>query len=438
MRTEAVDLQRQYYDLLMDSQWWSAEQLRDHQRSNLTELLRHAKQNVPFYKRRLDAVTKSSGEIDWARWNEIPIVTRQDLVDYRVAMHALVLPAGHGPTGTMKTSGSTGLSISITTCARQTLADNAARWRGDGWSGLDWSTNLCARQEIDPKKAQWPDGAAVGVWGPRWFEGKRGTVWRLYKGTSPEHLFEFLKRRNCGYLNVGARAAHALALEADRLGLEVKIDAIQAQGESCDDDDRRVCRDVFGARVINHYSSKEMGQGAHQCEHGRLHVNEENVLVEILGPDGQPCEVGVPGQVIVTPLFATAQPLIRYAQGDIITLGDPCPCGRSGRTIDKVVGRVAAIFRHPDGRATFRSMPTRAKDLLACSLVQLAQTGANHYEVRYVPIAPDAYPDEDGFRKVFHEEYFDDAKLTFVRLTEIPSSNLGKFAQYVNEYSARR
>ena len=70
--------------------------------------------------------------------------------------------------------------------------------------------------------------------------------------------------------------------------------------------------------------------------------------------------------------------------------------------------------------------------------MQLAQTGPNHYEVRYVPISPTLYPDEDGFRRVFHEEYFDDAEVSFVRLAEIPSNTLGKFAQYVNEYEARR
>ena len=75
-------LQRQFYEMLMESQWWSADELRNYQRSQLSQLLRHAKKNVPFYEHRLDAVVKPNGDIDWDRWGEIPIVRRQDLAKH--------------------------------------------------------------------------------------------------------------------------------------------------------------------------------------------------------------------------------------------------------------------------------------------------------------------------------------------------------------------
>src|SRR5690242_20610737 len=89
-------LQRQFFDMLMDSQWWSAEQLRNYQRSQLSQLLHHAKKNVPFYEHRLDAVLKPNGDIDWSRWEEIPIIKRKDMAEHRGAMLATALPAGHG------------------------------------------------------------------------------------------------------------------------------------------------------------------------------------------------------------------------------------------------------------------------------------------------------------------------------------------------------
>jgi len=110
MSTEG-DLQRQFYDMLMESQWWPADDLRDYQRSQLGQLLRHAKKNVPFYETRLDAVLKPNGDIDWDRWGEIPIVKRKDMIEYCDAMLAKELPPGHGQIATFETSGSTSLPI---------------------------------------------------------------------------------------------------------------------------------------------------------------------------------------------------------------------------------------------------------------------------------------------------------------------------------------
>ena len=63
------------YEMLMESQYWPPEQMLEFQRSQLAQLLRHARATVPFYKTRLDPVFKNNGAIDWDRWNEIPIVT---------------------------------------------------------------------------------------------------------------------------------------------------------------------------------------------------------------------------------------------------------------------------------------------------------------------------------------------------------------------------
>lgn len=429
-------LQQQYEETLEESQWWPERDLRRYQHSQLIQLVRHAKANVPFYEKRLDAVTDSSGDIDVERWLEVPIVRRKDLVEHSAAMHAGTLPAGHGPVGTASSSGSTGIAITVTNTALQALADNAARWRAHRRLGFDWGRNVCSRQEVAAEKAPWPEGRLVGRWGPPWLRESTGVAWMIYKGTPAQQTLEFMSRNACAYFNVGAKTAHAIALEAERLGVQLKLDAILAQGEGCDAEDVAACRRVFGARIMEHYSSKEMGQGAHPCELGTLHVNEENLLLEIVDENGEPCAQGVQGRVIVTPFYSTAQPLIRYDQGDIARFGPPCACGRTSATIEKVVGRVAAIFRHPDGRAVSRLLPKPARAALRCTMMQLAQVGANSYEARYVPTSIDAWPDEDVFLKIFRAEYFGDAEVKFVRLLSIsPNAGSGKIADYVNEYT---
>src|SRR5690606_26374994 len=106
-------------------------------------------------------------------------------------------------------------------------------------------------------------------------------------------------------------------------------EAVLAHGEHVAADDRAAYRRVFGARTLEHYSSKEGGQMAYNCpgDHG-LHVSAESVLVEIVDDDGLPVPMGESGRVVITPFVSTVQPLIRYDQGDIASAGATCSCGR--------------------------------------------------------------------------------------------------------------
>ncbi len=110
--------------------------------------------------------------------------------------------------------------------------------------------------------------------------------------------------------------------------------------------------EVFGARVIEIYQGSE-GQFASACSLGNLHINEDLIFVELL--DEQYHKVSTPhiaaAHMIVTNLVNRAQPLIRYEMNDLIVLDDPCLCGSSFRTIEKILGRNDDIlyFKKKDG-----------------------------------------------------------------------------------------
>ena len=430
------NLQRQFYEMLMESQWWSTDQIRGYQRSQLGQLLHHARTNVPFYERRLDAALKPNGDVDWERWLEIPIVTRRDMIVHRDAMQARELPRGHGPTAVLHTSGSTGVAIDVTVSAIGAIANTGLRWRANRWQELDWSKTLCVALGDQAHAHHWPDGEPKGFWGPPWdASARQGGAWKLSRSFDSSYLFEFMKEHDCAYLNTGPNMAHINALDARRLGIEVRIEAILVQGNVVHQADRDICREVFGAKLVEFYSSKEGGQIAHPCNLGRLHVNSETCLVEVLDENDVPVKPGEQGRVIVTPIFETAQPLIRYDQGDLVTLGDDCPCGRKGPTILAVHGRSIAIFRHPDGTAVAKLMPEDTAAMLSATRWQLAQVGPLAFEMRYMPVSPDAYADESSVREIFSRTYFLDAELIFVRSDDIASTHAGKVAEYINEWN---
>lgn len=439
MDSAAIDLQHQFYDMLMRSQYWSADKMRDYQRSQLTHLLRHAKKNVPFYENRLDAVLKPNGDIDWDRWGEIPIVKRSDLVEHREAMQARELPHGHGPTRVEHSSGSTGQPMTVTINQLATVASTLCGWRAQSWHNLDWSQTVCARRGEDPEVSAWPDGRKMGTWGPTWHEATpRGSWYEINRLCSSAQLLEFVGRKSARYYVTAPKPAHVLALDAKRLGVELSLDAILTHGEGVSEEDRQACREAFGAKLIELYSSKEGYHIAHDCPGGPgFHINAETVLVEIVDDSGHPCQAGESGRVVLTPLYSTAQPLIRYDQGDLATAGVACVCGRALPMLARIDGRVTHMFRHPDGRRVAERLPDICRKLLDATMWQIAQVAPLEFEIRYVSHGPARAVDEEAVRQLFRSTYFDDAQVALVRTEALQLTPAGKLIEYRYEVENR-
>ncbi len=98
-------------------------------------------------------------------------------------------------------------------------------------------------------------------------------------------------------------------------------------------------KNVFNCQVIEIYQASE-GQIASACKAGNLHINEDLVFVELMDEKGKVVDQsGIPGQIVVTNLINTVQPLFRYRMNDWIVLKDSCPCGSHYRIIDHIIGR---------------------------------------------------------------------------------------------------
>ena len=88
----------------------------------------------------------------------------------------------------------------------------------------------------------------------------------------------------------------------------------------------------WDARVIDHHGLTEVGPISFECweSPGALHVNEDAYICEVLDPvTGREVADGQPGELVVTNLGRTANPVIRYRTADIVVRRrDPCACGR--------------------------------------------------------------------------------------------------------------
>src|SRR6185312_7885035 len=130
--------QRRFFDLLMVAQYWKPEQMQSYQQRQLTSLLKHARANVPFYRERVGTLFRDD-EVDWERWLDLPIVTRDDLLNRRSEMQATRISPAHGAIAEFSTSGSTGAPITTTHNAITQVMAAATLLRMQVWHGLDWT-----------------------------------------------------------------------------------------------------------------------------------------------------------------------------------------------------------------------------------------------------------------------------------------------------------
>jgi phenylacetate-CoA ligase len=431
-------LLREIHDYLEGSQWWPEAKLREHQRVQLEELLGFARLHVPFYSTRLASVLKPGGSLDWNRWRDVPILTRREVAENRDSMLARDLPEAHGPTKTFFSSGTTGTPLEITHTALASTFSRAATFRADVWNGVDWSQVFCQWAGDDPAVDKWPHGRDLGPWGPPWEQrSKAGKLLRINRATPPEQVAEFITRTGAAYLNTRSRSCQSVVLEAERRGLPLALKAMLVHSTSVTDAEREDCLRVAGAHIHALYSSKEGLKMAHPCPTGyHYHVNSEIVLLEILDSENEPCAVGKSGSIVITPLFSTAQPLIRYDTGDIGAFGPSCACGRGLPVLARIDGRATQLFRLPDGRRIAPTFPPHARGLIGAHAWQVAQTAPLEFEFRYLRDGNAKARNEPEFRSLVRRWLHPDAVVRLVPIDELPLTAGGKFLEFVCELPA--
>ncbi|MFI7246756.1 phenylacetate--CoA ligase family protein [Micromonospora chalcea] len=121
--------------------------------------------------------------------------------------------------------------------------------------------------------------------------------------------------------------------------------ALFVGGEPMTDARRRRISRLWGVPVIEEYGSTETGSLAGECPEGRLHLWADRALFEVYDPDTGTVRADGDGQLVVTPLFREAMPLLRYNLEDNVSVSyDDCACGWKLPTV-RVLGRSAFGYR---------------------------------------------------------------------------------------------
>src|SRR5262245_29932739 len=372
------------------------------QGERLTELLARIYGKSAFYTRKLDA---AGIRIDALRlpddlW-QLPLTTKAELIADQTA---------HPPWGTVFTEP---LDHYTRYCQTSSTTGHPLRWidTNDSWQWMleCWKPVYRAAGVHAGDRAFFPFsfGPFLGFWAGFEAGCQLGIHCVPGGGMTSQHRLATIEAIGatviCCTPTYALRLAEVAAEHSSGRPLsESRVRVIIVAGEpggSIPATRQRIAQQ-WGARVIDHHGATEVGPVSFECleSPGFLHLNESEYICEVLElssdrevPDGER------GELVVTNLGRSANPVVRYRTGDIVVRqSSPCRCGRTwarleggilARTDDMINIRgvnvypasIESIVRRFSEVAEFRSTVTRAGSLRALTLEIEATDATNSH-----------------------------------------------------------
>ncbi|MCW5623690.1 MAG: phenylacetate--CoA ligase family protein [Burkholderiales bacterium] len=364
------------------SQWWDTDRLEALRNDRLRALLTHAGTFVPYYRQlftelRFDPKTASLADL-----SRLPFLTKPLI---RANTKALESEQAVG-LARFNTGGSSGEPLVFYIGRERVSHDVAAKWRATRW----WDVDIG-----DPEIVVW--GSPIELGAQDRMRALRDGLMRTqllpaFEMSEPK-LMAFVAairarrpRMLFGYpsaLSLIARFAADKKIDLRSLGIRVAF----VTAERLYDEQRQQIADAFGCRVANGYGGRDAGFIAHECPEGRLHITAEDIIVEIIGPDGQPVQAGQSGEIVTTHLATKDYPFVRYRTGDIGALGTTrCACGRGLPVLDRVEGRSTDFVVAADGTIMHGlALVYVIRDLTGVASFRIEQESLARTRVQIVP-----------------------------------------------------
>ena len=224
--------------------------------------------------------------------------------------------------------------------------------------------------------------------------------------------------------------AHVAPLVPGRFS-DKKLRYVATGAESLTEVKRRAIERGFGVRVFDMFGVHECGVVAWECrDTGMYHVCDDNVVVEVLR-DGRQAAEGESGEVVLTALHSYAMPFIRYRMGDIVVNGsETCPCGQPFSTFQGIKGRVRDYFYLPDGRHVHPLelvLPVFAEDASWLDQFQMTQETEDRFVLRIAPLRRPMPEELEHLQKEIVERLGEGGDFRVELVDHIPFEPSGKF-----------
>lgn len=325
---------------LKDSQFLDRGEIEKIQLSRLNHILETAQ--TSSYYRDLSLPGKLD-KLDQLAY--LPLLEKEDLREHA---HQIETSIKHRQYTVKTSGGSTGAPVTLKKPARAMGKELAGAWRGYSWAGIGigemqarfWGVPMTDKMK---NRARLIDLVTRRI---------RFSAFKFNASDLDEYL-NILVKKKPDYFYGYASMLYELAqhvISTNRIGI-VTPKAIITTSEVLTDTIRQSLQEAFLCKVYNEYGCGEVGTIAHECEYGRMHINMENVYIEIVDEEGHRLPNGVMGEIVATDLNNDLMPLIRYRLRDFGSLSnESCQCGRNLQILENIKGRAYDFLTNEKGQ----------------------------------------------------------------------------------------
>jgi phenylacetate-CoA ligase len=335
--------------------------LEEFKKARLSEFVSHSIAATPYYRATIPE-SDSAGA-----FSSLPVLNKSTVQADIRSFRSESIPPSHCMTH--HTSGTTGRGL-VFPCTFESQRHQWAVWwryrralgiQMDQWCGVFGGRTVVPRSQSAPPFWRINRPARQIIFSgyhlrPDWLDSYINEINRrqvTWLHGYPSHLTLLAQR----LIETGKSLAHPVRI-------------ITTGAESLLDHQKETIKKAFGCEVRQHYGLAEGVANISECRFGTLHVDEDYSFVEFLPVAGTAAS-----KIVGTNFTNLAFPLLRYDTGDLafgVRDGGRCPCGREGRTVDRIDGRIEDYIVLKDGTKVGR-LDHILKDMVAVREAQFVQ-----------------------------------------------------------------
>jgi phenylacetate-CoA ligase len=396
-------------------QWLKNGEIKQLQREKFHALIGFVKEHVPYYRDLLS----SKSDI-----TEFPYLAKKDM---RENIQNMRSEKSNGLVRS-NTGGSTGEPLIFYLGKRRISADIAAKLRATRWWGVDigdreaviWGSPVeLTKQDRIRQLRDWLFRtrllSAFGM-----SEETMNEYITFIRKFKPLHVFGYPSS-----IYLLCKYARKNNIRLDDIGVKV----VFCTAERLYDYQRIFISETFSSPVANGYGGRDSGFIAHECPHGKMHIADENVLIEIVDGEGNPLPPGEAGEIVVTHLESHDFPFIRYKTGDVGSLSDEeCPCGRGLRILKSVEGRSTDFIVTPEGKILHGlALIYKVRDTDGVEAFKIIQRDYDSIDLMLVVNERFTTLQEDGIKEDWMKRLGKNVTINFVYKEKLLPEKSGKF-----------
>lgn len=414
---------KSYLQHLEQSAHYDAVALERYQNAQLKKMIHHCYHNVPYYQDLFKQLKLTPSDIQGrGDLYKIPLLDKKivnENFDKLIAQNRQNFLCRNATT-----SGTTGTPGKFIRDFNSINFENAAVWRHWRTAGDSGKRRVTMRgYSVVPSEQTEPP-----YW--RYNPANRELLmssFHLSFESSKAYIDEILKFKP-EVLYCLPSNAYVLAKFFREHQIDYQFDFIFTSSESLEPDVREFVESIFHGRIFDWYGQAERVAAICQCADGLYHIQEDYSIVELM-PVANQSEHFEP---VGTHLHNYVMPLLRYRTKDHVVMSpEPCTCGSSFRSVQKIVGRKGNCILTPEGRqiTITAHIPCGVNNLLETQFYQDTPG-----EVTVKILTNGHFTDQDRAQLIKNAKNFTSPlmKITVLEVNHIPRGPNGKFISIVN------